>query len=49
MHHFDGHFWGMHFIWWIVWLFAIIGIFWYLKNPSFRGVKKDEPLQILKK
>ncbi|MCK0178061.1 SHOCT domain-containing protein [Flavobacteriaceae bacterium S0862] len=49
MHHGDGHFFGMHFLWWIVGLFVLIGIFWFLYEISFRGPKKDDSLQILKK
>jgi putative membrane protein len=48
MHHGDGHFWGMHFLWWIVGLFVLIVIFWFLYKTSFRGQKKDDPIQILK-
>lgn len=24
---YEGHFWGMHMIWWIVWVFLLIWIF----------------------
>ncbi|MCK0180658.1 SHOCT domain-containing protein [Flavobacteriaceae bacterium S0862] len=49
MYHCDGHFFGMHFLWWIVWLFVLIGIFWFLYKTSFRGPQKEDSLQILKK
>ncbi|MCM4173007.1 SHOCT domain-containing protein [Arenibacter sp. TNZ] len=49
MHHVDGHFWGMHFLWWIVLLIVLIGIFRFLYKTSFRGPKKVDSLQILKK
>ena len=48
MYHGDGHFFGMHFLWWSVGLFVFIGIFWFLYKTSFRGPKKDSPLNILK-
>ncbi|GAA4948020.1 hypothetical protein GCM10023314_21660 [Algibacter agarivorans] len=49
MHHCNGHFFGMHFLWWIVGLFVLIGIFWFLFKTSFREPTKDNALQILKK
>ena len=49
MHHGDGYFWGMHFIFWIVGLFVLIGIFWFLYDTSLRRPKKDNSLEILKK
>ena len=48
MHHGDGHFWGMHFLWQIVGLLVLFGIFWFLYKISFRGPKKDDAIQILK-
>lgn len=48
MHYHDGHFWGMHFAWWIVWI--VIGIFFFLFYSSFFQVtKKETPLEILKR
>lgn len=47
---YDGyHFWGMHLIWWFIW---IILLFWIFATPF--GVpgqrrKKDSPLDILQK
>ena len=47
---YDGyHFWGMHLIWWFIW---IILLFWIFATPN--GVpsqrkKKDSPLDILQK
>jgi putative membrane protein len=47
---YDGyHFWGMHLIWWIIWLFLL---FWIFATPySIPGERrrKDSPLDILKK
>ena len=47
---YDGyHFWGMHLIWWVIWLFLL---FWIFATPySIPGERrrKDSPLDILKK
>ena len=47
---YDGHhFWGMHLIWWILWL---IFIFWIFATPydvPGQRKKKDSPLDVLKK
>ncbi len=43
------HFWGMHLIWWIIWL---VFIFWIFATPYTipgQKTKKDTPLDILKK
>jgi putative membrane protein len=43
------NFWGMHLIWWIIWLFLL---FWIFATPySIPGERrrKDSPLDILKK
>jgi len=42
-------FWGMHFIWWFVW---VILLFWIFATPydvPFQRLKKDSPLYILKR
>jgi putative membrane protein len=49
MHHGDGHFFGMHFLWWLGGLFVLIVIFWFFYKTSFREPQKDDALQILKK
>lgn len=49
MHDFNGHFGGMHFIWWIVWLILLIWIFLIPRDIPFQRTKKDDPLHILKK
>ena len=50
MYMYDGyHFWGMHLIWWFVWLMFI---FWIFATPyyvPFQQKKKDSPLDILKR
>jgi len=50
MHLFDeGHFWGMHLIWWIIWIIFIVWIFGSpYKIPGQRS-KRETPLDILKK
>lgn len=50
MHLFDdGHFWGMHFIWWIIWIIFIVWVFNSLfKIPGQRS-KSESPMDILKK
>lgn len=49
-HTYEGyHFWGMHLIWWVLWL---IFIFWIFVTPydiPGQRKKKDTPLDILKK
>jgi putative membrane protein len=49
MHDFHGHFGGMHFIWWIVWLILLIWLFLIPRDIPFRSTKKEDPLHILKK
>jgi putative membrane protein len=47
---YDGyHFWGMHLIWWFIWLMLL---FWIFATPySIPGERrrKDSPLDILQK
>jgi putative membrane protein len=47
--YFDFHFWGMHLIWWFLWMILIIWIFALPYNIPGQRVKKDTPLDILKK
>lgn len=49
MHNYDRHFWGMHFIWWIVWIIALIWIFLLPFEIPYQKSKKENPLDILKK
>ena len=44
-----GHFWGMHLIWWIIWIVVIIWIFATPWDIPGQRTKKDTPLDILKK
>lgn len=50
MEMFDGnHYWGMHLVWWFVWLAFIVWIFFTPYNIPGQKIKKDTPLDILKK
>ena len=48
-HTYNGHFWGMHFIWWLIWFFFIVWIFFFFFYIAGQRTKKDTPLDILKK
>lgn len=49
MHLYDGHFGGMHLIWWIIWLIFILWIFFIPRDIPYQKTKKEDPLDILKK
>jgi putative membrane protein len=49
MHFYDGHFGGMHIIWWIIWLVLLTWIFFAPINIPYRKQKEKNPLDILKK
>jgi putative membrane protein len=49
MNNYDGHFFGMHFIWWIIWIFLLIWIFATPYNIPYQRSAKETPLTILKK
>ncbi|WP_199121455.1 SHOCT domain-containing protein [Pedobacter sp. ASV28] len=42
-------FWGMHFIWWFIWLILLIWIFAVPYDIPGQRKTKDSPLDILKK
>jgi len=42
-------FWGMHLIWWVIWFVFIIWIFATPYDIPGQKLKKDSPLDILKK
>ena len=49
MYYDDYHFWGMHLVWWFVW---VVFLFWIFVTPydiPGQRTKKDTPLDILKK
>jgi putative membrane protein len=50
MHMYDGyHFWGMHLIWWILWVGFIVWIFATPYDIPGQMKRKDSPLDILQK
>jgi len=49
MHFYDGHFGGMHLIWWIIWIAFIAWIFFIPADIPYQKTKKENPLDILKK
>lgn len=49
MHLYDGHFGGMHLIWWIIWAIFLIWIFATPWDVPGQRIKKETPLDILKK
>jgi len=48
-HVYNGHFWGMHLIWWAFWLIVIIWIFITPYDIPGQRTKKDTALDTLKK
>jgi len=49
MHWFEGHYWGMHIIWWVIWVVFIIWIFATPWDIPGQRTKKETPLDLLKK
>ena len=43
------HFWGMHSIWWFIWVIVLIWIFATPYNIPGQRAKKDKPIDILNK
>ena len=43
------HYFGMHTLWWIIWVFFLIWIFLTPYSIPGQRAKKDTPLDILKK
>jgi len=48
MHLYDGHFGGMHLVWWIIWIIVIAWIFFTPYSFPFQRTKKENPMDILK-
>lgn len=49
MHDFsDGQLWGMHVLWWILWIF-LIGLLFILLSPALRSRTRETPLRILQR
>lgn len=49
MHLYEGQFWGMHWFWWILWVIFLIWIFATPWSVPGTRIKKETPLDILKK
>ena len=50
MNMFTGYFfWGMHLIWWFIWMILLFWIFATPFNIPGQRLKRDSPLDILKK
>ena len=49
MHDYNGHFAGMHLMWWIIWLILLVWIFATPWGIPGERKKKDSPLDILKR
>jgi putative membrane protein len=43
------HYWGMHLFWWCVWGVVLIWIFAVPYNIPGQRVKKESPIEILKR
>ncbi len=48
-HMYNWDFWGMHLLWWIIWIILLIWIFVTPWDIPGQRTKKDTPLDILKK
>ena len=49
MYNTDFHFWGMNLIWWFLWIVLLFWIFATPYNIPGQRMRKDSPLDILKK
>ena len=49
MHWFEGHYWGMHIIWWIIWVIFIMWIFATPWDIPGQKMKREPPLDLLNK
>lgn len=45
----EGHYWGMHWFWWILWMIMLIWIFAIPADIPGQRKKKQDPLDILKR
>ncbi|MFT4759612.1 MAG: putative membrane protein [Saprospiraceae bacterium] len=43
------HYWGMHLLWWAIWMILLIWIFATPYHIPGQRAKKDAPIDILKK
>lgn len=49
MHWFEGHYWGMHIIWWVIWVILILWIFATPWDIPGQRTSRETPLDLLKK
>jgi putative membrane protein len=49
MYYNDYNYWGMNLIWWLIWIVLLFWIFATPYNIPGQRMKKDSPLDILKK
>jgi putative membrane protein len=49
MHWFEGHYWGMHIIWWVIGVTFMIWIFFTPWDIPGQKSKKETPFDLLKK
>jgi len=47
--HWGYNFWGMHLIWWVVWVMLLVWIFLTPWDVPGQKKKPDSPMEILKK
>jgi len=45
----DGNYWGMNFVWWIIWIVMLFWIFALPYDIPFQRKRKDSALDILKR
>jgi putative membrane protein len=45
MQFYNEYYWGMHFIWWVIWIVIVLMIFLWPR----KRIKNEKPLEILKK
>ena len=44
----DGFFWGMHLIWWAIWVVLLGWIFFAPSSSTYQEIEGDDPLMLLK-
>ena len=49
MFFYENHFFGMHLVWWVFWIILMFGLFGWFEPVPKRRVRRDAPLEILKR
>ncbi|MCM4154396.1 SHOCT domain-containing protein [Gramella sp. AN32] len=49
MDFYNGHFGGMHLIWWFIWLVFLGWIFFIPSDIPYQKSKKEDPLDLLRR